>query len=84
MFGSEESDGGRCGVSDAGVCGFLHEVLVVSDAFDRAGVGAFAAGWVECAACGELDGGPGGRGGHLLRGKIALYRWRYGARCVRL
>jgi hypothetical protein len=80
LFCTVEADGGWRGVSGAGVGGFFDAVFGVADAFDDAGVGAVSARWVQRAWCGQFSCGTGGRGFHLLRGKSARYRWRYGAR----
>ena len=76
-------DGRWCGVPDSGVSGSFGPVACVS-AFDGAGVGAFAAWWVQGAGRGQLCGDPLEGGGDLVRGESARYRWRYGARCGRL
>jgi len=47
-------------------------------AFDDAGVGAFAAGWVEVAGPGELLGDPVGGVGDLVRGERPRCRWQSG------
>jgi hypothetical protein len=72
-----ESDGGRAVVAGAGwFGGFLDAVVVVAGAFDGAGTGAFAAGWVEQA--GDVGQQAGEGVIPVLRGECPPSRWRCG------
>jgi hypothetical protein len=73
-------DGGRVGVSGAGVAGSFDAVAVVAGSFDHARVAAVAPLRVELA--GDLGEDAGQDAVDVLRGENPPYRWRYGGRCA--